>query len=250
MMKRFVVPMVALLVFCATASADLSWQMVGFDSLSHGAVSYDKSGANIVTAGTAFHDTLTGDGYLGVQIVGGDGIDRAVEGNFGVYGVFNYTDTDNVLGWATANPDTLLAIEVRARGLQLDVGGDGVADLADNYKLNADDVPETYLTATFNELATWGYTEIAGGVWLDIALSDSHPGMAAMSVVIEDFVLHPELDLDSLEADLLAGALGGPVPGNYVGSGIRVAPVPVPGAVLLGILGLSAACPFCRRKAA
>lgn len=244
-MRRFIVSIVVLFAFSAVASGDLSWQMVGFDKLLKGAVSYHAGGDNVVVSGTAFYNAIGSDSYLGTQLIGGDGIDLEVAGNFGVYGVFEYTDNDSVLGWAATNADTLLAIEIRARDLQFDTDGDGGMDFVDNYKLDAADVAETWLTATFAELGEWGYTEIADGVWMDIAV-DSGNGVAALSIVIEDFTLHG--GASNLEAALLAGDLGGPVPGHYVGSGIRIAPVPVPGAVLLGFLGLGTACRFLRRK--
>lgn len=245
-MRRGIVSIVVLLAFTAMASAD-SWKMVTFDSILGGAVSYDASGDNVVVSGTAFHTALTAGGFLGTQVVGGDGINVSVAGNFGVYGVFHYVDNDNVLGWAQANANTPLDIEVRAMNVQFDIDGDGSSDFEDFYKLAAVDMPGVdYLDATFSELATWGYTELAPGVWMDIALSNDYPGLVAMSIVIDGFSLHGS-DQD-LHATILSGSLGGPVAGQYVGSGIRVAAVPVPGAVLLGVLGLSAACPFCRRK--
>ncbi len=41
----------------------------------------------------------------------GDGIDNPVTGNFAFFGVFEYSDPDNVFAWAQANGDTPLAIE-------------------------------------------------------------------------------------------------------------------------------------------
>lgn len=253
-MRRSVLSILILLLFAAGVSAD-PWKTVVFDSISDGAVSYDKDGSNVVTSGTAFHTALTTGGYLGTQKIGGDGINNPVTGNFGVYGVFHYTDNDGVLAWTQANANTPLDIEVRARDLHLDLDNSGTftsgVDLIDNYKLAAVDMPAVdYLTASFFELGAWGYVELAPGIWMDIAVAPTNAtsGYAAMSVVIDGFTLHD--GSTSLNVNILDGLLGGYVPGNYVGSSIRITPVPVPGAALLGVLGLSAAGSFIRRKKA
>lgn len=248
-MRRFLVPVGTLLVLTTAAWGDLAWKQVDFTNLVAGAVSYDAGRDNVVVAGTSFYETIRSGGLLGTQLVGGDGIDVEVEGNFAVYGVFNYSDPDNVLGWATANSSTLLAIELRAWGLEFSPSG-----ATDSFTLDAKDMPGTdYLTATFAELGTWGYTDIADAenVWMDVFVlpTSASAGIAAVSIVIEDFELHGPTfpDFDQM---LVAGPLQGYTPGVTPGSGIRVAPVPLPGAALLGVLGLGTACRFLRRMTA
>jgi hypothetical protein len=251
-MRRTLFSVVALLASSAVALGDLSWQGVTFDYLHGGAFSYDASGDNVVVSGSAFYNAITSGGYLGTQIVGGDGIDDPVYGNFAVYGVFSYTDNAGVLGWLTANPNTPVAIEIRAWGLRFTHGG------GDNWTLDAKDMAGTeYLSATFAELGQWGYTDIADAetVWLDLALmpTSATTGYVAMSVVMEDFVLHGGAFPDFSDT-LLPGVLQGYTPGVTPGSGIRVAQlpvvVPVPGAALLAALGVGVVCRFSRRRAA
>ena len=235
-MKKLIALLLVLFVACS-AQADLTWKQADFLSLSSGVISYDAGGANVVASGSAFYDAAK---YTSMQIVGGDGIDNPISGNLAVYGVFNYDDTeDNVWGTLAANPDSLFALEIRAENLQFDFDWDGTKDAQDNFRLTAGDFPETYLTATFNELAGWGNTEIASGVWLDVIVDPVlFPNQVALSLVIDGFVL-PDT-YTSFDADLLACDLGQAVPGHLKGSGIRVAVIPAPGALLLA--GIGTAC--------
>ncbi|MBN2560314.1 MAG: hypothetical protein JXQ75_05230 [Phycisphaerae bacterium] len=245
-MRRFILPLLASLAVCAVASADLTWELIPFTGIDHGAVSYKSDPlANVVVSGTSFYDTLTGDGYLGVQSIGGDGIDNPVSGNFAVYGVFQYSDPDNILGLLESNPNTPFALEIAAHTLQFSTGG------ADYYHLDAKDMAGTdYLKATLADLSQWGYTDIADAenIWLDFTIQkgDDNTGVIVLSVVAENAVLHGDAfpDFDALVG---TGVLDGQT-ANWVASGLHVAMVPVPGAVLLGLLGLGAAGPLCRRK--
>lgn len=228
-----------------SALGSITWKQVNFTQVHGGAVSYDASGDNIAVAGTAFHDALIAGGYLGLQQIGGDGINNPVVGNLGVYGLFSYEDPNNVLAWAMANPNLPLALEFRAWGVSLDFDGDGDEDFRESFTLDAKDMPGvSYLTTTFAELAGWGYAEVAPGVFVDIALSENQPGFAAMSVVIDGFT-HAWPDID---ATVLPGELQGYTSGITPGSGVRVGAIPEPATfaiwVLLGILAMT----FSRRR--
>jgi hypothetical protein len=221
------------LVLCGSAQA-ITWTQADFTHLVEGGFSYSASGENVVTAGSAFNDAIGVNDYLGTQIIGGDGEETTVEGNFAMYGLFQYDDSEGALELAADNPDSPLALEFRAWGVEYATGG------GENFTLNAVDMPGVdYLTSTFNELGTWGYSEVAPGIWVDIALSEANPGYVAMAVVIENFIAWPG-DIDTA---LVAGALTGPYQEEgdpYTpGSGIRVAIVPEPATLaLLGLGGL------------
>ncbi len=225
------------------AQAELSWDQVDFDSLLSGAVSYDPTGGNVVVSGRAFYETIRGDGWLGTQLIGGDGDNEEVAGNFAMYGVFHYNDADNVLGWVMSNPAALLAFEIRARNVQLDFDGDALTDFAEHFTLNATGMPGVdYLKATFADMSQWGYTALAPGVMFDIAL-DTNNKYAALSIVI-DGLSNDGWDTyfpDGFDAILLSGTLQGPSQSSP-GSGIRIGVVPEPttmGLLALGGLALS-----------
>jgi len=91
----------------------------------------------------------------------------------------------------------------------------------------------TRLTASFAELGAWGCTEIADGIWMDIAVNPA-VSMAAINIVIEDF----DKDWPSMDTYVVAGDLDGEIPGQWRASGMRVAAIPAPGAFVLGGLGL------------
>lgn len=226
-----------------------SCQSVVFDSLAHGAFSYDASGDNVVVAGTAFYDAIRADGYLGTQLVGNDGNNVEVAGNFAMYGVFHYVASDDVISWLASNINNLLAFEVRAWGVNVDLNGDNISDLTENFTLDAKGMPG-FLTATLPELAAWGYTELAPGIWADIAVGPNNNNYAALSIVIDGFTTDNWGDVD---ATLLAGDLQGYTAGQTPGSGVRMAALPEPTAVLvwsaLGVLAVAAGC-WRRRKAA
>ena len=240
-MKKLITICAIVIVVCLVSSVQAEewpWKLVPTGYLEGGAVSYDVSGDNVVVSGTAFYNTIHSGGYLGTQLVGDDGIDLEVEGNFAMYGVFQYTDMDNVLGWLTVNANTPMAYEIKAYGVNLDFTGDGVADYTETFMLTGEGT--NYLTATFADLGQWGYTQMAPGVLMDIVVLDSTH--AALSIVIDDF---SNATWDAVfgvaggfNASLLPGALGGANETTH-GSGIRVMAVPVPGAILLGGIGVS-----------
>jgi hypothetical protein len=250
-MKRLAAVCAILAVVCLGSSAEgsitPSWDMIGFDTLHHGAFSYNADGSNVVVSGSAFVNGLSSDGFLGTQVIGGDGINKTVEGNLAIYGVFHYVDTDNVLSWAMSNPNTLLALEIRARDVKVDIDRDGDSDFTERFTLDAVGSPIDFLTATFAELATWGYTELAPGVWMDIALGADN--MVALSIVIDGFTTDNPWPA-TINANLLESTLGGPVAGVTPGSGVRLAAIPEPSAFIVwSLLGLAAVSfGFCRRK--
>ena len=235
--------LLAICVLSGSAYADLAWQSVSLDSVITGAVSYDASGDNVVVAGSAF--TIGMGSTLSTQKIGGDGINNPVTGNFAVYAVFNYTDNAGVLAWAQANADTPLAIEVLAHTLSFDFNNDSLSDYDDYFALDGRDIPG-YLTATFNELGAWGCTEIADGIWMDIAVAAASAtnGQVAISVIFENM----DFGSSDLNATILSGGLDGEIPGQWRASSFRVAAVPVPGAVLLAGIGFSAAGGCLRRR--
>jgi len=222
-----------ILCLCAAVQAT-TWQQVDFTCLASGAVSFDASGDNVVVPGTAFYNKIRSDGFLGTQLNGGDGINVEVAGNFAMYGVFSYNDSDSVLPWLMANTNTLMAYEFRAWGVKMDFNGDNIADMTENFTLNAVDIPGIdYLKATFAQMSQWGYTELAPGIFVDIAISGS---CAALSVVIDGFTHTGWTDFN---AYLLTSVLQGPSQ-NTPGSGVRVMAIPEPMTIcLLGFGALS-----------
>ncbi len=240
--------------FSSVANADdsyqnVTWSQVALDTLINGAVSYDKNNGNVVVSGTAFYDTIHADGsYLGTQLVGGDGIDLEVEGNFAMYGLFTYTDAANVLCSAASNPSQMLAFEIVANDLKIDLDSDGNEDLVDRYALDTHDVEEIdFLKATFAELGNWGYTELAPGVWFDLAIQGDVPaGQIAMSIVIAGFqndgfdALCAAYEMDVINASLLPCELGEGLAGVRRDSGVFVAEIPEPATMsLLALSGLA-----------
>lgn len=212
----------------APAMADLDWKFVKFDSIVAGALSYNANGDNVVVAGTAFRDAV--GSTLSVQKVGGDGVNNPVSGNLGFFGAFSYTDADDVLGWAMANPNVPLALELGAHTLHF---VDSFGSFSDYFALDARGMPG-YLTATFAQLAAWGCTEVAPGIWLDIAV-DTGQKLVALSVVVEDFssTKFPSVINATVTPGLLSGETA-----TWRASGMRVAAIPAPGAAMLGFLGL------------
>ncbi len=222
----------AVVVLCLCASVQATtWQQVDFTCLASGAVSFDASGDNVVVAGSAFYSKIRSDGFLGTQLNGGDGINDEVVGNFAMYGVFSYDDSDSVLPWLTANANTLMAYEFRAWGVKMDFNGDNVADMTESFTLNATGMPGVdYLQATFAEMGQWGYTELAPGVFVDIAILGD---CAALSVVIDGFTHTGWTDFN---AYLLTSMLQGPSQ-NTPGSGVRVMAIPEPATMAILCLG-------------
>lgn len=218
----------ALLVFTSLVSAEPVWRTVKLDSVIGGGASYNANGDNVVVADSAFMTAM--GSTLSVQKTGGDGINNPVEGNFAIFGAFNYTDSDNVFAWAQANASTPLALEIMAHTLHFNLGGGVTYD--DYFALDARDLPEAYLTASFAELGAWGCTEIADGIWMDIAV-DTANEQVALSVIFESF----DFGANSLEAVLLPGVLDDPTHPEWRNPSIRVAAVPVPGAALLAGMG-------------
>jgi len=223
-MKKLVsILMVA--AFIVPVMAEPTWKFVSFDRVIGGALSYDATGDDVVGNASSAFRTAMGS-TLSVQKIGGDGVSNPVSGNFAFFGAFKYTDNDNVFGWAQSIPNTTLAIEIGAHTLNFD------NDMSTYFALDARDMVGTdYLTATFAELGAWGCTEIGKDIWMDIAV-DTTNKVVAISVVIDGFNLGGA-DLDTA---VLAGALDGQT-SVWRASGMRLAVVPVPGAVILGSIG-------------
>jgi hypothetical protein len=254
-MKRIMTLCVVMAVagMSSFAQADDSWQTVSWgkvalDTIMDGAFSYNKDYANVVVSGTAFYDTIHGTGsYLGTQLIGGDGQNVEVAGNFAMYGLFTYTDAGSILGKAMSNPSQQLGFEIVANGLQIDFNRDGTVDTTDRFALDAHGVEEIdFLKATFAELTGHGYTELAPGVWFDLAVGYDVPdGQVAMSIVINGFqnagfnTVCGMYGVNELNADIAAGNLLPGTPGHVRDSGIFVAEVPEPTTMaLLGLGGL------------
>jgi len=245
MKKMIVLAGLVLLAATVPVGATTVWQNVGFDTLWDGAISYDDNGGNVVVPGTAFYDKVHYDPYLGTP---------TAPGNIGVYGVVEYSDPHNVLGWAASHPTTPFGLEFR---LQIDVpafdtDADLNADFSDHFKLVGTDVGVAALTTTFAELAAPGYVELIPNiVWMDLALdSTNYPGKAAFALVLNGFQNTSGWTLDN--SGMLNGLvvpsstgvpLGGPVPNNLVGSGLLVGhaiPEPMTMACLfMGVTGLA-----------
>lgn len=238
MKQRMICVLSVACMVAGTSMAEPTWMYASLDSVLGGGLSYDASGGNVVTGGSAFNTAISAYGNpVSTQEVGGDGIDNPVTGNFAFFGMFTYTDNDGVLNWATAHPDTPLAIEINAHTLFFDFNGDGVSDYDDYFALDARDMDDTdYLKASFAELADWGCTEIAEGIWLDVWLGQvNSQNLIAISVIMENV----DFGDTSLQGSLLAGGLdldGNP---NWRDSAFAVAPIPAPGAILLAGLGVS-----------
>ena len=223
---------------------------VEFPSIIRGALSYDASGGNVVLPSNAFFDLFAGpsDEPLGVMTGG-----STLQGNFAFYGVCNYSDTQGVLAWAMSHPTVPLGLEVRTHGLQFDTSGDGLTDFTDSFTL--DITTNVGFPVSFGELAADGYTDLTSGygdvrVWFDIAIAlegAPQPGLnlgeVAISIIMDGFVYTG--GTEELQGDVLVNAVV--VPGNLWSatfnqnlSGIRTAvTVPVPGAILLGGIGVS-----------
>jgi hypothetical protein len=232
----------AILVFICGTTQAVTWQQVDFTNIYGGAVSYDASGDNVVVAGTAFYEKIRSDGYLGTQLNGGDGIDLEVAGNFAMYVTVHYSDAANVLGQVLSNANTMMAYEFRTWGVNLDFNNDGKSDYTESFTLNATDMPGVdYLKATYSEIDKWGYTQIAPGVWMDLAL-DTANNNAALSIVINGFTGK----WGDVNALALPGALQGYTPGVTPGSGIRVMEIPEP--ATMSILALGALAALRKRK--
>jgi hypothetical protein len=236
-MKKLCLTAVILCLAGTAMATATAWQQIDFTCLASGAVSFDASGDNVVVAGSAFYNKITSDKVLGTQLNGGDGIDVEVAGNFAMYGVFSYSDSTSVLPWLMANANTLMAYEFRAWGVKMDFNGDNISDLTENFTLNATGMPGVdYLKATFGQMSQWGYTELAPGVFVDIAVVNS--SCAALSVVIDGFTHAGWTDFN---ANLLMSLpLQGPS-SNTPGSGVRVMAIPEPATMsilALGALGL------------
>ncbi len=212
----------------APAMAGLDWKFVPFTSVLEGGFSYDASGNNVVVDGTAFSSVM--GSTLSTEEIGGDGIANPISGNFAFYGAFEYSDTENVFAWAVANPNQELAIEVRAHTLNF-LSNVGV--FSDYFALDARDMPGVdYLKATFAELGAWGCTEIADDMWMDIAVDTANSRVAISIITNQDF------GTTSIDAFILPGTLDGEIPGQWRASGMGVAAIPAPGALLLGSLGM------------
>jgi len=88
-MRNLITVCVVAVLLCGSVQADLTWSEIVFDAMVEGAASYDSGGANVVASGSAFYETITGS-YLGTQLIGGDGINLEVAGNFAMYGVVTH----------------------------------------------------------------------------------------------------------------------------------------------------------------
>lgn len=244
-LKSVVVPVVLLSALVAPAMADPSWQLVPFNYVYAGGLSYDPTGGNVVTDTSMFKTSMSaGHVPLSTQKIGGDGVDNPVTGNFAFWGTFAYTDNYGVLGWAAAHPNTPLALEIGAHPLNFI---DPVSEFEFSNYFALDARPTTnYLKASYAELGAWGCTEIGNGIWMDIVVAPNSPttGTVAISIVMQDFDLGPT----ALEVKVKSGPLDGEI-GNWRASGMRIAPIPAPGAAALGFLGLGIIGWFKRRVA-
>lgn len=227
-MKKLLV-VLAIVCLCGSVQAGVltEFKQVDLTNVLGGGFSYNsEAGTNVVVEGSAFRNAISAFGNpVSTEEVSGDGVPNPVTGNFAFFGVFEYADPDNVFGWAQANGDTPFAIEILAHTLTF------TPDVPIPYfALDAREMPE-YLTATFNELAAGGMTEIADDMWMDIAV-DPSTNLVALSVItnmyIGDGVIQASLNPGELDLD------GNP---NWRESSIRIAPIPAPGAILLAGLG-------------
>jgi hypothetical protein len=221
------------------------WLLIPTDTIAGGAVSYDKSGGNVVSAGHAFYTKITSDNILP---------NSGAAGNLAMYGVFHYTNntgyyntitgpaplytTNDVLAYLAANANTPMPYEFKAYDLKLDFNGDSVSDLTETFILNAQGIGQDYLWATYTDLMlTPGYSALVpGAIWIDAALLSGD--RIALSVVINGFS-NPNWN-SSFDAALLSGALGGANADTH-GSGLRVMPIPEPltmAGLMLGLGGL------------
>jgi hypothetical protein len=246
-----------------------------FPTIVKGGLSYDKSGHNVVVAGSAFWDAIEVDNYLG------QGESQGVDGNFAFYAVCTYNDSQGALAFAMANPNTPLDLEIRIHGMGFDTSSprDGVVEFRDNFTFNIDNnvggdpLNDVGFPVTFAQLAAVGYVDLApyyqayyGGplfehVWADIALGDTAGvpiGQVALSVVFKNYSYSGDaipLRNGDVEANVVAGNLwtnwttneyGS---GSYNQSGARVA-TPEPASMAVwGLLGLIVAgCGLWRRR--
>jgi hypothetical protein len=221
---------VAMLAAAVPAMADdLDWKFIPFDSVLGGGMSYRADGSNVVAdLDSAFRQTM--GSTLSVQKIGGDGIDNAVVGNFGFFAAFNYTDNDNVFAWVQSIATTPLALEMRAHTLDFSNGW------SDYFALDARDLPVDYLTATFEQMAAWGCTEIAPYIWMDIAV-DTVNSQAAISIVIDGFFKAGWMS--DFDVQILPGTLDGQT-SDWRASGFAVAEIPEPATMSLLAIGLGA----------
>jgi len=215
---------------------------IGFTEVYFGGLSYDAGGANVVTPGTAFYEAVNTNDFLGFQLIGGDGIDNPVVGNFAIYAELAYSDPDGTLAWAMANPDQEYSLEMRLYWLgTLMTGMYGAGDPVANpvftgLTLDANDIPASDLVASFGEIDEWGYTELATNIWVDFAFDEAnYPGLMAISVVMQDYPFPAEI---ASVNGYFNASLNSPILLDSQRSGVVGAPVPEPvSIVMLGMLG-------------
>lgn len=242
-MKKLLIVLAVLTMAVSPVLANQTYKAT-LNSVLTGGLSYDKTGANVVTSGTAFMNAISAAGNpVSTQKVSGDNIDNPVTGNFAFFGVFTYTD-NGALAYAASNPDQLLSLEFNAHTLQFYLSGIGTYDEYLAIDGRDSGVP---LLATFSELGDPGCTEIAAGIWMDIWTGEYlGQDVVALSFVIDGFsdddtdALLDSLGMTTANADLLAGDLNTNYDTNrWRISSVAITPVPVPGAVVLGGIGIS-----------
>ena len=190
-----------------------------------GAVSYDMSGGDIVasskfaTSNASYFDTT------------------GISGNFGVFGVFTYSDATSMITWAMSNPAQLVDIDIVANDLHLDGNGDCVADITDRFVLDSEDFGIANFAVSFAELAATGYTQLASNIWLDISVIDDDT--VAMSLIVDGFFNQNWVDygITNIDASILCGTLGEGIAGHRRDSGVWLTAVPEPATMALLCLG-------------